>query len=222
MDVFQRARSAEQREARRTSILNAAVEMLGEVPVSQVTMNGLSQRVGLAKSNVMRYFESREAVLLDVLTRRAEEWLVRAAQRVSAYTAPGGDAALRARGVASAFAESFAQDEVLCDLLSAQAAVLEHNVSEDIARHYKRAIMKCLAGLAALIADALPELRGALAQDAALTTVILTGALWSHAHPSPAVAAVYASDPALAIAQDFAPTLSHTLTAYYAGLLASD
>ena len=41
--------------------------MLAEMPVAEVTLNELSRRAGLAKSNVLRYFESREAVLLELL-----------------------------------------------------------------------------------------------------------------------------------------------------------
>ena len=33
--------------------------MLAEMPVSELTLNELSRRAGLAKSNVLRYFESR-------------------------------------------------------------------------------------------------------------------------------------------------------------------
>ena len=65
--MFQRARSEEQREARRRAILDAAAAMLTEMPLAQVTLNELSRRAGLAKSNVLRYFESREAVLLELL-----------------------------------------------------------------------------------------------------------------------------------------------------------
>src|SRR5262249_61986031 len=65
--MFQRARSEEQRAARRQAILGTAAAMLAEMPVAQVTLNELSRRAGLAKSNVLRYFESREAVLLELL-----------------------------------------------------------------------------------------------------------------------------------------------------------
>src|SRR6202451_4812423 len=75
MAVFQRARSEEQREARRRAILGAATAMLAEMPVAEVTLNELSRRVGLAKSNVLRYFESREAVLLELLDSAWQEWL---------------------------------------------------------------------------------------------------------------------------------------------------
>src|ERR1700732_2693774 len=75
MTTFQRARSEEQREARRRAILGAAAAMLAEMPVAQVSLNELSRRVGLAKSNVLRYFESREAVLLELLDSIGQDWL---------------------------------------------------------------------------------------------------------------------------------------------------
>ena len=49
--------------------------MLEEMPVAEVSLNELSRRVGLAKSNVLRYFESREAVLLELLLDFLGSWL---------------------------------------------------------------------------------------------------------------------------------------------------
>ena len=63
---FQRARRPEQREARRQAILDAAAAMLAESSVTEVSLRELSKRVGLAKSNVLRYFESREEVFLEL------------------------------------------------------------------------------------------------------------------------------------------------------------
>src|SRR5262245_43137526 len=124
--TFQRARSEEQREVRRRAILDTAAAMLTEMPVAKVSLNELSRRVGLAKSNVLRYFESREEVLLELLDVEVQQWLAdleRAAQ--------AGEGTLRQRGdrLAAILAESLAQRPVLCDLTSAHAAVLEHNVS---------------------------------------------------------------------------------------------
>jgi len=57
------------------AILDTAAAMLLEMPVAEVSLNELSRRVGLAKSNVLRYFESREAVLLELLDRASKQWL---------------------------------------------------------------------------------------------------------------------------------------------------
>ncbi|MGW3960665.1 TetR/AcrR family transcriptional regulator [Amycolatopsis sp. NPDC005003] len=82
--TFQRARSAEQREERRRTILG----MLDEMPVAEVTLNELSRRVGLAKSNVLRYFESREAVLLELLDRALGTWLAEVAVELAGGVDP--------------------------------------------------------------------------------------------------------------------------------------
>ena len=55
---FDRARSAEQRSARREAILRTAAEMLTRMRVAELSLNALAREVGLAKSNVLRYFES--------------------------------------------------------------------------------------------------------------------------------------------------------------------
>src|ERR1039458_6505439 len=94
MTTFQRARSEEQRKVRRRAILDAAAAMLAHTPVAQVTLNELSRRVGLAKSNVLRYFESREAVLLELLHSAWQEWLTQMeadlAGEVDIAAAPAG------------------------------------------------------------------------------------------------------------------------------------
>lgn len=82
--TFQRARTEEQREIRRRAILDTASAMLDEMPVAAVTLNELSRRVGLAKPNVLRYFESREAVLLELLDRFLREWLADLADELAA------------------------------------------------------------------------------------------------------------------------------------------
>ncbi|CAM5259819.1 TetR/AcrR family transcriptional regulator OS=Streptomyces tendae OX=1932 GN=F3L20_19655 PE=4 SV=1 [Streptomyces tendae] len=74
MTNFQRARSEEQREVRRQAILDTTAAMLEEMPIGAISLNELSRRV-LAKSNVLRYFESREAILLELLDRAWRQWV---------------------------------------------------------------------------------------------------------------------------------------------------
>jgi AcrR family transcriptional regulator len=90
--TFQRARSAEQREIRRQAILDTAAAMLLEMPVAELSLNALSRRVGLAKSNVLRYFESREAVLLELLDRATKQWLDDLPGRLDAVIQQGAPA----------------------------------------------------------------------------------------------------------------------------------
>src|SRR5260370_14677483 len=129
MTTFQRARSEEQREVRRRAILDAAAAMLTEMPVAQVTLNELSRRAGLAKSNVLRYFESREAVLLELLDSAWQEWLMQLEESLGGAAGAHRPLAERGDPLAAALATALASPPPLCHLISAQAAGLERNGS---------------------------------------------------------------------------------------------
>jgi AcrR family transcriptional regulator len=218
--TFQRARSEEQREVRRQVILNTAAAMLTEMPVAQVSLNELSRRVGLAKSNVLRYFESREAVLLELLDSAWQEWLTRLDQDLAAVEA-NAPPAERGDQLAAVLASSLAARPVLCDLLSAQAAVLEHNLSPKVAAEYKRAAIANVVSLARLVVEHVGELGEHDAFRFAAAAVMVTGAVWSHAKPSAAMLAAYEADPDLAAMRlDFLATLRQVLEVLIAGFLA--
>lgn len=195
--TFQRARTEEQREVRRQAILDMAAAMLAEMPVAAVTLNELSRRVGLAKPNVLRYFESREAVLLELLDRFLREWLT----DLEAELAAGVDESLpmagRAAAVADVLSGSLAGRVMLCDLFGAQSGVLEHNVSVEVVARYKRASLGHLSAMAALVSRYLPEL-GASAELFGLHAVLLAGALPALTSPPPSLQAVYLAEPELA------------------------
>ena len=219
--MFQRARSEEQRAARRQAILGTAAAMLAEMPVAEVTLNELSRRAGLAKSNVLRYFESREAVLLELLDSAWQDWLVQLDVELAAAVEAGGPAAARSDQLAAAVAASLATRPMLCELISAQAAVLEHNVSPEVAAQYKRASMTGIAALGGLLLRGVPELGELDAVKLAGATVMTTGALWPHTQPSAAMLAAYEADPELAALRlDFTETLREVLEVMSAGLLA--
>lgn len=78
---------------------------------------------------MLRYFESREAVLLELLDVASREWLEHLDGALPALVDAAAPLPGRADRLAAALAASLADRPVLCDLVSAQAAVLERNVS---------------------------------------------------------------------------------------------
>ncbi|WP_405590297.1 TetR/AcrR family transcriptional regulator [Streptomyces sp. NBC_01190] len=220
MTTFQRARSQEQREIRRQVILETAAAMLEEMPVAEVTLNELSRRVGLAKSNVLRYFESREAVLLELLDHSWKQWMAGLPELLAAAVDTKATVGVRGEEFAAAVTLSLAERRVLCDLLSAQAGVLEHNVSPEVAARYKRAAIANVGELAALARAHLPEL-GAGAAQLAASTIMVIGAVWTHSRPSRAMVTAYEADPSLAALKlDFGTSLRHMVATLIAGTLA--
>ncbi|MFI7611221.1 TetR family transcriptional regulator [Nonomuraea terrae] len=220
MPTFQRARSEEQREIRRRTILDTTVTMLGEMPVGAISLNELSRRIGLAKSNVLRYFESREAILLELLDRAWQEWNADLPGLLAAAVDPGRPVEERSERLAAVLTDSLAERRMLCDLLSAQAGVLEHNVSPEVAARHKRATMANVGALAELARRHVPEL-GEDSERMCASAILAVGAVWTHARPSAAMLAAYEADPALAVMRmEFVPSLRDILATLVAGTLA--
>uniref|UniRef100_UPI003F49736C TetR/AcrR family transcriptional regulator n=1 Tax=Nonomuraea bangladeshensis TaxID=404385 RepID=UPI003F49736C len=220
MTAFQRARSEEQREIRRQAILDTADAMLNEMSVADISLNELSRRTGLAKSNVLRYFESREAILLELLDRAWRRWTADLPAQLDSGIDPAEPVSRRGDRFAAAVTASLVERPVLCDLLSAQAGVLEHNVSAEVAARYKRAAVANVGAMAALARHHLPEL-GDGAPQLTAAMIMAIGAVWTHARPSEAMLAAYEADPSLAIYKmDFAAHLRDMLATLTAGALA--
>ncbi|UHD45766.1 TetR/AcrR family transcriptional regulator [Aureimonas altamirensis] len=217
--TFQRARSEEQRAIRRQAILDTAAAMLDEMPVAEVTLNELSRRVGLAKSNVLRYFESREAVLLELLDDFLGSWLVELAEELAAGIEAHAAPEVRAGQLAEILSQSLADRVVLCDLFGAQGGVLEHNISVEVAKRHKRASLTRLATMSDLIRRHVPEL-GDGAQLFCLTSLISAGALSSYVPPPPSLLAAYADEPALgALHMELRDALRVAFTSSLLGIL---
>ncbi|MEE2037614.1 hypothetical protein Q8791_10320 [Nocardiopsis sp. CT-R113] len=113
-----------------------------------------------------------------------------------------------------------AKRRILCDLLSAQAGVLEHNVSPQVAARHMHAAVDNVAGLAALAEQHLPEL-GESAPQSTAAMIMAVGAVWTHARPSPAMLAAYEADPSLTAFQlDFTTALQEKPATLIAGTIA--
>ena len=217
--TFQRARTEEQREIRRRAILDTAAAMLEEMPVAEVSLNELSRRAGLAKSALLRYFESREAVLLELLDYFLQNWLAELSEELTAGIDAGLPAEQRARQLAEVLSNSLAARPVLCDLFAAQGSVLEHNVTLEVARRHKRASLDALATMTGLIRHHLPEL-GDGAQVFCLHALLLASGLSAYFPPPAVVLAAYEADPSLAtLGSDLRVALRQGLDAALLGSL---
>ncbi|GHH92039.1 TetR/AcrR family transcriptional regulator [Streptomyces capillispiralis] len=217
--TFQRARNEEQREIRRRAILDTAAAMLDEMPVAEVSLNELSRRVGLAKSNVLRYFESREAVLLELLDAFLESWLTELADELAAGVEAQAAPDVRAGQLAEVLSRSLAERVVLCDLFGAQGGVLEHNVSVEVAKRHKRSSHARLATMTELVRRHVPEL-GDGAQMFCLMGLVSAGALSAYVPPPPSLLAAYEEEPALGVLHlELRDALRISLTSTLLGVL---
>ncbi|MFC4119070.1 TetR/AcrR family transcriptional regulator [Nonomuraea zeae] len=208
--AFVRARRPEHKQQRREAILAAARELALTSGVRNVSLGAVADAVGLAKSNIVRYFGTREEIYLILAAEEWQQWGEATSARLRGRT--GTDE------VVLALSETLADRQLFCDLLSNTTTSLEHNVSVEAARTFKRGIHEVLAGVGTQVARA-TELTEAEGHELVTAATGLAALLYPIAHPSAALAEVYAQDPDLAAAcPQFLPTLVRTLRALAAGL----
>jgi AcrR family transcriptional regulator len=203
--TFRRARTRAEKQQRRDVILSAARELGLRHGVRNVTLGDVASEVGMAKSSVLRYFETREEVYLQITADGWRDWTEAARARL-ARAAPG------AGEVADALTQTLVEMPLFCDLLAHTTANLEHNVSPRAARALKVTAWAAIGKLSTSIVARVPGLGEVAAADIVVVTSMLAGSVWQRANPPIAVAAAYRHNPDLSASSlEFAPSMRELL-----------
>lgn len=72
---WQRARTDEKKSERRDAIYSAAFTLLKKDGYENVSFNGIAAEAGFTKSNLYRYFSSREEIFLNIFSTLFEGWV---------------------------------------------------------------------------------------------------------------------------------------------------
>jgi AcrR family transcriptional regulator len=225
-ETFLRARRPEQKQQRREDILAAARELALIGGVRSVSLAGIAARARIDKSALLRYFETREQIFLELTAREWAPWLRALHDGLDGAGAGSGDGAGRpgdgADLVADVVARSFGDRPLFCDLLAHTPLNLERNVSPEAVRGYKLISLGAVGEAADVVRRALPDLTEQECREFIAAIASLAGNLWQIANPVPALAAMFAADPALALACiDLVPRLRRTAEILLAGLIPS-
>ena len=213
---FQRARSAHAKQERESAILAAAQELGAARGIRTVTLTDIADAVGMHKSAMLRYFETREQIFLRLTAIGWREWSADLRSRLGEL--PAGAPAV---AVATAFADSLVARPMFCDLLAQAPLNLERNVSLESVRAFKLVTLDEVHAISAELTR-LHDLTEQQAVDVIATATSMAGALWQMATPGPEVQALYRSDPRLAHATvEVGPRLTRVLTALLTGFAAN-
>ena len=210
---WQRARRPEEKEERREAILAAANVLLDSAGLDETGLNAIAREAGISKANIYRYFESREAILLELLLDEVSAWSQAFAKRL-AKLADSHDF----DAVAKAFADLVAKRERFCVLVSSLATVLEHNVSCETVIAFKRSFLGAVEPAVSAVAVALPAFSEELAFSALAMLVMAASGAWPHCHPSPIVAEVLELPEFEPMRLDFKRTMQTHASALLRGL----
>jgi AcrR family transcriptional regulator len=211
----QRARSAAAKQQRERAILDAARTLGTERTVRDVTLTDIAAAVGMHKSAMLRYFETREQIFLALTAEGWQEWSSALRARLSDLASASADT------VAAAIAQSLVARPFFCDLLAQAPLNLERNVSMDSVYAFKTVALGEVSSVATVLGQLLGITERA-ATDAISTATSMAGALWQMAAPGTRLRALYETRPELAHAVvDVEPQLTRILAALLTGMCAT-
>lgn len=212
---YLRARSPEQKEERRRHLLDTAKALLTEMPdLHDLGINELARRAQMTKSNVYRYFESSEAVLLDVLVEEFIQWRGDLRKALSR----GGKRMGTIEHIARAFSTTLAARPLLCRLTSIFPSILERNVSAERILGFKHGLLAVRKETALDFHGCLPSISAAVFERFIHHALPLLIGLWPLGHPAKVAAEVESLPEFKALRYDFQRDLEEGLLMLLHGL----
>ena len=208
---FVRARRPEHKQQRREAILAAARDLALRRGIRAITLRDLAEAVGLATSNVVRYFGTREEIFVELCSEegyRLRDALLPRLEEVTSDDLP------------HVLASTLMGHELLCELVSQLTTHLEHNVSFAAAERLKMSNTVVIGDLARVLAERPVGLDVEQARLLLTATSQIGAAMWAASRPSDVVLDVYAVHPELVPTGSVLVTLERLVAALAAGLRA--
>ena len=164
----------------------ARTALRGGMELSELGLNELARQAQMTKSNVYRYFENREELLLALLEEESVQWQADLGARLAALPQAS------APQVAQAFAEASAAYPLMCRLFSILPSIIEHNVSAERLTSFKGNAVALMGGVAHQLHRCMPSI--SIADHVAFVrqAIALIIGLWPLSHPREALAQVLA------------------------------
>lgn len=211
---FQRARRPEQKQQRRAAILHAARDLAARDGVRTVTLGGIAAEVDMHKSAVLRYFETREEIYLQLAAQAWTEWRAALDHELTAEAGP--------EAVAAVLTGTLVARPLFCDLLGHVSLTLERHVSTGTVREFKLNALDEVGAITRSLIRALPGFDERRAWDLVAAVIALAGAFYQVANPPDTLTELYREDPRLAHhAAEVEPRLRRMVGALIRGLLPS-
>ncbi|WP_181445017.1 TetR family transcriptional regulator [Micromonospora endophytica] len=209
----QRARSIDDKQRRSEDLLVAAEAVaLERGGVRFVTLAPVTERAGLHRTGVRRYYASKEELLLELAERGWQQWSAAITDKVRDSDGLGP------REVALVLADTIASLPVFCDLLTHVTLSLEGDVDIERARQYKTKAFAAYDEIVAAL-DRASSMTVDQIQALLAATLAFAANFWQVSNPTPTLASLYEQVPEWGhVAFDFRPRLQLLLQSTAVGL----
>lgn len=210
----QRAISEQQKEARRQSILAAALRLFEDASYDDVAVSHVAQEAGIAKGTVYLYFDTKEELFLALITQSFEAWFdeIDAGLRASAGTCS-------IETFVTLVGKSLADRPHFIRLIAILHSVLERNIDYETAYAFKEMLRRRVSETGPLLEACLPFLETGEGARVLLHMHALVIGIQHVATPAPVVREVLAREAGLEMFEiNFTEELLLTLRALLLGL----
>lgn len=208
----QRARQEEDKELKRQSILDAAEALLNLGKYTLPSASEIASKAGLAKGTLYLYFRTKEEIYLALLAEGFANWLETIKDELMAAS-PSIEATL---GSYSLFC---VKNPKIIFLASLSPAILELNISEEMAYLFKKKLADEIREIGELMTKAFPRLSLEHARKLFINSYALTIGLWQHTHPAPIIEKVFKREEVSILLMNFQEDLYSALEVLWRGSL---
>ena len=206
---FKRARKAEQIEERKLEILTLTKELCKEKGIMGWSLNELGRRCKISKSNIYRYFGSREEVLLTLFASEMKKFV----QDLESHTTETD-----IENFSKIVAQTYRNHSFFCDLLCLSSTILEHNIDINPIIDIKRSMISLIEPHASSFEKALAWISKEQAIAVSQSIAIYASGLWPLANPAAVINEITKLEEFKCIKFDFETQMQHFIKTILTGL----
>ena len=213
---WQRARTDEKRNERKEAIYTAALTLFKKSGYNKVSFNGIAAEASFTKSNMYRYFSSKEEIFLNVFADLFESWVNEYSKQLQTL-----EQDVQVETFAYVWFNSMLSHPRLLDLMPILFVSLERNSSFEQLLKFKRLAMNLLYSTTLDISRIYPEIAGEKAFKFLTLSYAATANYWAATMQSDALKKIYQLDEFQALKPDFEKDLTTSIEIIIRGLRAS-
>ncbi|MCP3922043.1 MAG: TetR/AcrR family transcriptional regulator [Desulfobacterales bacterium] len=213
---WQRARTDEKKNERKEAIHKAAFTLFKKNGYDNVSFNGIASEAGFTKSNMYRYFSSREEIFLNVFADLFEKWFedcIKGLQK------------LEQNEVISNFSKTWVKSLMshpqFLDLTPILFVSLEKNSSYEQLLEFKKMAKNLLYKISIEISRIYPEIEGEKAFRFLTLCHAATSNYWAAATQNEALKKIYQQDMFKELKPNFEKDLTTSIEIFIQGIKAS-
>ncbi|MCW8863246.1 MAG: TetR/AcrR family transcriptional regulator [Colwellia sp.] len=210
---WKRARTDEKKNERKEAIYEAAYTLFKANGYDKVSFNGIASEAGFTKSNMYRYFSSKEEIFLNVFASLFEQWFEDYCARLQKLNEDE-----RVDNFIKAWVHSFLAHPKLMDLMPILFSSLEKNSSYQQLQAFKRLSKSLLYRITLEIGRIYPQVQGEKAFRFLSLGYAVTVNCWTANSQSEALTKLYQEEEFKDLKPDFEYDLSESIEIIIRGL----